>query len=91
MALTLSALFVGAVFGVAVGCLGLAIAGLLYVKGMDAIGRSETGRHGGRLEAGRKGCAGRCPRPAEPDRVAVLRVYRETGWIDINTARRITR
>lgn len=91
MALTLSALLVGAVFGIAIGCVGLAVAGLVYVKSMEAIGRSETGRHGGRREAGCTGCAGRCARPAEPDRDAVLRVYRETGWVDINTARRLSR
>ena len=88
--MTAAAIFVGAVCGVALGCVGLAVVGLVYVNSMDAIGRSETGRHGCRREAGGKECAD-CSRLAEPDREAVLRVFRETGWIDIDTVRRYSK
>lgn len=91
MALTASALLIGAVLGLAVGSCGLAIVGLAYVFSMDAIGRSESARKGCRRDAGCTGCAGRCSRPAEPDRDALLRVYRESGWIDIDTVRRYSR
>ena len=91
MALTASALLIGAVFGIAIGCVGLAVAGLAYVFSMDAIGRSESVRNGCRRDAGGQGVAGRGTRPAEPDREALLRVYRGSGWIDIDTVRRYSR
>ena len=88
--MTSAAIFVGAVMGVALGGVGLAIVGLAYVYSMDAIGRSESGRQGCRREAGGKECAN-CSRSAEPDREALLRVWRETGWIDTDTVRRYSR
>ena len=86
----LAAIFVGAVMVVALGGVGLSIFGLFYANSMDATGRSESGRNGCRLDAGGKECA-ECSRPAEPDREALLRVFRETGWIDIDTVRRFSK
>jgi len=91
MALTASALLIGAVLGLAVGSCGLAIVGLAYVFSMDAVGRSESIRNGCRREAGCQGVAGSGTRPAEPDRDALLRAYRGSGWIDIDTVRRYSR
>lgn len=85
-----AAIFVGAVLGVAVGCCGLALIGLVCVRRMDAVGRSETARRSGRRDACRHGRC-ECSRPAEPDRDAIRRVFEETGWIDINTVRRLSR
>ena len=86
-----AALFVGAVLGIAFGCAGLAIAGLAYFRSLDEFGRAEPSREGRRLDAGLAGGLGKCSRPAEPDRETLLRVYRDTGWIDIDTARRYSR
>ena len=86
-----AALFVGAVLGIAFGCDGLAIVGLAYFRSLDEFGRAEPSREGRRREAGLAGCHGKCSRPAEPDRETLLRVFRETGWIDIDTARRFSR
>jgi hypothetical protein len=88
--MTAAAIFVGAVMGFALGGVGLSIVGLMYVNSMEATGRSESGRKGCRREAGGKECA-ECSRPAEPDRDALLRVFRETGWIDIETVRRYSK
>ena len=46
---------------------------------------------GCRQDAGRHGGPGKYSRPAEPDRETLLRVFRETGWIDVDTVRRLTR
>lgn len=86
--MTLAAVFVGAVLGVALGCVGLGIVGLIYVRSRDAIGWAEPRLSRFRRDAG--GC-GKCSRPAEPDRDAVLRVFRETGWVDRETADRARR
>ena len=86
-----AALFVGAVLGIAFACAGLAIVGLAYFRSQEEIGRVEPSREGRRLEAGLAGGHGKCSRPAEPDRETLLRVFRETGWIDIDTARRFSR
>jgi hypothetical protein len=86
-----AALFVGAVLGIAFGCAGLAIVGIAYFRSLDEFGRAEPSREGRRLEAGLAGGHGKCSRPAEPDRETLLRVFRETGWIDIDTARRYSR
>ena len=86
-----AALFVGAVLGIAFACAGLAIVGLAYFRSLDEFGRAEPSREGCRREAGLAGCHGKCSRPAEPDRDALLRVFRDTGWIDIDTARRYSR
>lgn len=88
--MTAAAIFVGAVMGLALGGVGLSIVGLFYAQSMDATGRSESGRNGCRLDAGGRECA-ECSRPAEPDREALLRVFRETGWIDIDTVRRYSK
>ena len=87
--MTSAAIFVGAVMGLALGGVGLSIVGLIYVNSMDATGRSESGRKGCRRDAGGKECAN-YSRPAEPDRETLLRVFRETGWIDIDTMRRFS-
>jgi hypothetical protein len=34
---------------------------------------------------------GKGSRPSETDRETLLRVFRETGWIDIDTVRRFSR
>ena len=88
--MTAAAIFVGAVMVVALGGVGLSIVGLFYANSMDATGRSESGRNGCRMDAGGKEFS-ECSRPAEPDREALLRVFRETGWIDIDTVRRYSR
>jgi hypothetical protein len=89
--MTAAAIFVGAVMGLALGGVGLSIVGLIYVNSMDATGRSESGRKGCRRDAGLAGCQRKGSRPAEPDRETLLRVFRETGWIDIDTARRFSK
>lgn len=86
--MTWAAVFIGAVLGVSLGCVGLALVGLIYVRSMDAFGGAEPRRTRCRLGAGE---CGRGSRPAEPDRDAVLRVFRETGWIDQETAERVRR
>ena len=86
-----AALFVGAVLGIAFGCAGLAIVGIAFFRSQEEIGRAEPSREGRRREAGLAGCHGKCSRPAEPDRDALLRVFRETGWIDCDTVRRYSR
>lgn len=86
----LAAIFVGAVMVVALGGVGLSIVGLFYAQSMDATGRSESGRNGCRLDAGGKECT-ECSRPSETDRETLLRVFRETGWIDIDTVRRYSK
>jgi hypothetical protein len=86
-----AALFVGAVLGIAFGCAGLAIAGLAYFRSLDEFGRAEPSREGRRRDAGLAGGHGKGSRPAEPDRETLLRVFRDTGWIDIDTARRFSR
>jgi hypothetical protein len=86
-----AALFVGAVLGIAFGCAGLAIAGVAYFRSQEEIGRAEPSREGRRLDAGLAGGHGKGSRPAEPDRETLLRVFRDTGWIDIDTARRYSR
>jgi hypothetical protein len=86
-----AALFVGAVLGIAFGCAGLAIAGLAYFRSQEEFGRAEPSREGRRLDAGLAGGHGKCSRPAEPDRETLLRVFRDTGRIDIDTVRRYSR
>ena len=86
-----AALFVGAVLGIAVGCAGLAIVGLAYFRSLDEFGRAEPSREGRRLDAGLAGGHGKGSRPSETDRETLLRVFRETGWIDIDTVRRFSR
>jgi hypothetical protein len=86
-----AALFVGAILGIAFGCAGLAIAGLAYFRSLDEFGRAEPSREGRRLEAGLAGGLGKGSRPSETDRETLLRVFRDTGWIDIDTARRYSR
>ena len=86
-----AALFVGVVLGIAFGCAGLAIVGLAYFRSQEEIGRAEPSREGCRREAGLAGCQCKGSRPAEPDRDALLRVFRDTGWIDIDTVRRFSR
>lgn len=88
--MTAAAILVGAVLGVAAGCLALAAVGLVYVTSRDAFGRSETARRDGRRDACRHGRCN-CSRPAEPDRDALLRTFRESGWIDVDTVRRYSR
>jgi hypothetical protein len=86
-----AALFVGAVLGIAFGCAGLAIAGLAYFRSLDEFGRAEPDREGCRRDAGLAGGHGKGSRPSETDRETLLRVFRETGWIDIDTVRRFSR
>ena len=86
-----AALFVGAVLGIAFGCAGLAIVGIAYFRSLDEFGRAEPSREGRRLEAGLAGGHGKGSRPSETDRETLLRVFRETGWIDIDTVRRFSR
>ena len=86
-----AALFVGAVLGIAFGCAGLAIVGIAFFRSQEEIGRAEPSREGRRLEAGLAGGHGKGSRPSETDRDALLRVFRDTGWIDIDTVRRYSR
>ncbi len=86
-----AALLVGAVLGIAFGCAGLAIVGLAYFRSLDEFGRAEPSREGRRREAGLAGCHGKGSRPSETDRETLLRVFRETGWMDIDTVRRFSR
>lgn len=89
--MTWAAVFVGAVLGVAFGCVGLAIVGMVFVRSQEAFDAAERRRMGCRREAGLAGGQCKGSRPAEPDRDALLRVFRDTGWIDIDTVRRYTR
>lgn len=89
--MTWAAVFVGAVLGVAFGCVGLAIVGMVFVRSQDAFDAAERRRKGCRLEAGLAGCQCKGPRPSETDRETLLLVFRETGWIDQETVRRYTR
>ena len=86
-----AALFVGAVLGIAFACAGLAIVGLAYFRSQEEIGRAEPSREGRRREAGLAGCQCKGSRPSETDRETLLRVFRETGWIDCDTVRRFSR
>ena len=89
--MTVAALFVGAVLGIAFGCAGLAIVWIAYFRSLDEFGRAEPSREGRRRDAGLAGGHCKGSRPAEPDRETLLRVFRDTGWIDIDTARRFSR
>jgi hypothetical protein len=91
MEMTVATLFVGAVLGIAFACAGLAIVGIAFFRSQEEIGRAEPSREGCRREAGLAGCQCKGSRPAEPDRETLLRVFRDTGWIDIDTARRYSR
>jgi len=86
-----AALFVGSVLGIALGCAGLAIVGIAYFRSLDEFGRAEPSREGRRREAGLAGGHSKGSRPAEPDRETLLRVFRETGWMDLDTVRRFSR
>ena len=86
-----AALFVGAVLGIAFGCAGLAIVGIAFFRSQEEIGRAEPSREGRRREAGLAGCHGKGSRPSETDRETLLRVFRDTGWIDCDTVRRFSR
>ena len=81
--MTALAMLVGAVLGVAFGLVVLAGCGLLYMRGMEAIGRQDGGRDGCRRSAG---TFAQCSRPAEPDRDALARMVR-AGWIETDTIR----
>jgi hypothetical protein len=85
------AIAIGAVLGVAVGSMGLVLVGLVLIRSQEAFDRAELRRNGCRREAGRAGCPCKKSGPAEPDPDALIRVFRETGWIDTETARRTTR
>ena len=88
---TALAIFVGAILGIAVGSLGLTLVVFAFIRSQEAFDAAERRREGCRREAGLAGCQCTGSRPAEPDRDALLRVFRDTGWIDIDTARRYSR
>lgn len=89
--MTWAAVFVGAVLGVAFGCVGLAIVGMVFVRSQDAFDAAGRRRKGCRRDAGSAGCHGKGSRPSETDRETLLRVFRDTGWIDTETVRRHAR
>lgn len=68
----------------------VALAGVVIVALQISDERCGSGCRGAgcRRDAGRTGGAGKRARPAEPDRDAISRVFLETGWADIHTARR---
>lgn len=72
----IAALFVGSVLGIAIGLVGLSVAGLAYMRTTEWIGRPDAGRQGCRRDAGCTGCAGKVARSAEPARGDALRVFR---------------
>lgn len=88
---TALAIFVGAILGIAVGACGLTLVAFVFIRSQEAFDAAELRRMESRREAGMAGCHGKCSRPAEPDRDALLRVFRDTGWIDTETARRYSR
>lgn len=85
------AIAVGAVLGIAVGSLGLVLVWFVLIRSQEAFDAAELRRIGCRREAGRAGGPRNCSGPAEPDPDALLRVFRETGWIDTDTVRRTMR
>lgn len=88
---TALAIFVGAILGIAVGACGLTLVAFVLIRSQEAFDAAERRRIGCRREAGLAGGQCRGSRPAEPDRDALLRVFRDTGWIDVDTVRRYTR
>ena len=87
---TALAIFVGAILGIAVGAIGLTLVAFVLIRSQEAFDAAELRRMGCRREAGLAG--GHCgSRPAEPDRDALLRVFRDTGWIDVDAVRRYSR
>jgi hypothetical protein len=88
---TALAIFVGAILGVAVGACGLTLVAFVLIRSQEAFDAAERRRMESRREAGMAGCQRKKSGPAEPDPDALLRVFRETGWIDIDTVRRFSR
>ena len=86
---TALAIFVGAILGIAVGACGLTLVAFVFIRSQEAFDAAELRRMESRREAGMAGCQCKRSGPAEPDPDALLRVFRDTGWID-NT-RRTTR